>query len=259
MKNKLTIIKVGGRVLNDKNIFEKFLFNFSKINGKKILVHGGGIIASNYLIRLGIVPKLINGRRITDEKTLDVSIMTYAGLINKTIVSNLQKNNCNSIGLSGVDCNLIKAKKREINDIDYGLAGDIEKININFINTLLSKNITPVICSLSHDGKGQILNTNADSIASHLSVEMSNYYNVSLKYCFDKAGVLSDQKKSSSLIKNINLSGYKGLIKEKIITDGMIPKLDNCFYALRNGVNSISIGDHNVITNKKNYTKITLD
>ena len=118
MKNKLTIIKVGGGVLNDKNIFEKFLFNFSKINGKKILVHGGGIIASNYLIRLGILPKLINGRRITDEKTLDITIMTYAGLINKTIVSNLQKNNCNSIGLSGVDCNLIKAKKRKINDID---------------------------------------------------------------------------------------------------------------------------------------------
>ena len=170
MKDKLTIIKVGGGILNDQNIFENFLINFSKINGKKLLIHGGGIIASNLLIKLGISPKLVNGRRVTDEKTLEVAIMTYAGIINKTIVSKLQKNNCNSIGISGVDCNLILSKKRKIKDIDYGLVGDIEEVNGGFIKTLLCSNISPVVCSLSHDGNGQILNTNADSIASHISI-----------------------------------------------------------------------------------------
>lgn len=257
MKDKLTIIKVGGGILNDENIFEKFLYNFSKINEKKLLIHGGGIIASNYLIKLGISPKLVKGRRITDKKTLDIIIMTYAGLINKTIVSKLQKNNCNSIGISGVDCNLIISEKRKIKDVDYGLVGDIEKINGGFIKTLLCSNITPVICSLSHDGKGQILNTNADSVASYISKEMSIYYDVSLKYCFDKSGVLIDQKNTSSVLKNINLSYYKKLIKEEIIKDGMIPKLDNCFYALKNGVNSVSVGGHDII--KNNYTKVTLD
>ena len=257
MKDKLTIIKVGGGILNDENIFEKFLYNFSKINGKKLLVHGGGIIASNFLIKLGISPKLVKGRRITDKKTLDIILMTYAGLINKTIVSKLQKNNCNSIGISGVDCNLIISKKRKIKDIDYGLVGDIEKINGGFIKTLLCGNITPVICSLSHDGKGQILNTNADSVASYISTEMSIYYDVSLKYCFDKSGVLIDQKNTSSVLKNINLSYYTELVKEEIIKDGMIPKLDNCFYALKNGVNSVFVGGHDII--KNNSTKVTLD
>ena len=170
MKDKLTIIKVGGAVLNDNKIFKTFLNNFSKIEEKKILVHGGGIIASNYMVRLGIPPKFIKGRRITDEKTLDVAIMTYAGLINKKIVAQLQKLNCNSIGLSGADCNLIKSKKREIKDIDFGLVGDITGINVNFINNLIKTNIHPVICSLSHDGNGQLLNTNADTIASKFAI-----------------------------------------------------------------------------------------
>ena len=257
MKDKLTIIKVGGGILNDQNIFEKFLFNFSKINGKKLLIHGGGIIASNLLIKLGISPKLVKGRRVTDEKTLEVAIMTYAGLINKTIVSKLQKNNCNSIGISGVDCNLILSKKRKIKDIDYGLVGDIEEVNGGFIKTLLCSNILPVVCSLSHDGNGQILNTNADSIASHISIEMSNYYNVSLKYCLDKPGVLIDQNKTSSLLKNINLSYYRELVKKEIVKEGMIPKLDNCFYALKNKVNNVSVGGHDII--KNNFTNITLD
>ena len=245
MKDKLTIIKVGGGILNDQNIFEKFLFNFSKINGKKLLVHGGGIIASNLLIKLGISPKLVKGRRITDKKTLEVAIMTYAGLINKTIVSKLQKHNCNSIGI------------RKVKDIEDGLVGDIEEVNGGFIKTLLCSNITPVVCSLSHDGNGQILNTNADSIASHISIEMSNYYNVSLKYCLDKSGVLIDQNKTSSLLKNINLSYYKELVEKEIIIDGMIPKLDNCFYALKNEVNNVSVGGHDII--KNNFTNITLD
>ena len=166
MKNKLTIVKVGGGILNERKLFEIFLENYSKIKGLKLLVHGGGVIASNYMIRLGIPVKMNEGRRITDSDTLDVAVMTYAGLINKNIVSTLQKFNCNAIGLCGADANLITSKIREIKEIDYGLVGDILSINDNFINQLLKLKISPIICSLTHNGEGQILNTNADSIAS---------------------------------------------------------------------------------------------
>lgn len=257
MKDKLTIIKVGGAVLNDNKIFKTFLNNFSKIEEKKILVHGGGIIASNYMVRLGIPPKFIKGRRITDEKTLDVAIMTYAGLINKKIVAQLQKLNCNSIGLSGADCNLIKSKKREIKDIDFGLVGDITKVNVNFINNLIKTNIHPVICSLSHDGNGQLLNTNADTIASELAIAFSNDYKVELYYCFEKKGVLKRTDDENSLIKKINNQTYKELKKSNIINDGMIPKLDNCFYALDHNVSKVCIGHPTMLfDHHSNFTTI---
>ena len=257
MKDKLTIIKVGGAVLNDNKIFKTFLNNFSKIEEKKILVHGGGIIASNYMVRLGIPPKFIKGRRITDEKTLDVAIMTYAGLINKKIVAQLQKLNCNSIGLSGADCNLIKSKKREIKDIDFGLVGDITKVNVNFINNLIKTNIHPVICSLSHDGNGQLLNTNADTIASELAIAFSNDYKVELYYCFEKKGVLQRTSDENSVIKKINNKTYIELKKSNIINEGMIPKLDNCFYALDHNVSKVCIGQPNMLfDHHSNFTTI---
>ena len=258
MKTKLTIVKVGGVILDDNLLFEEFLKNFSLINENKIIVHGGGIIASNYMIRLGIIPKMVNGRRITDSKTLDIAVMTYAGLINKKIVSKLQKLNCNSIGLSGADGNLIKSKIRKVNKIDYGFVGDIEKINDEFLYNLLNSNLTPTICSLTHDKKGQLLNTNADTIASEIAIAMSKYYNVTLKYCFDKSGVLMDQKNNSSIKKNITKNEFKKLVDDKIINDGMIPKLENCFHALENGVNKIYIGDLDVINTINSCTKITL-
>jgi len=211
------------------------------------------------MVRLGIPPKFIKGRRITDEKTLDVAIMTYAGLINKKIVAQLQKLNCNSIGLSGADCNLIKSKKREIKDIDFGLVGDITKVNVNFINNLIKTNIHPVICSLSHDGNGQLLNTNADTIASKFAIELSSIYNVTLKFCFDKGGVLTNQNDSSTIINSININDYESLINQNIITDGMIPKIENCFNALKKGVKNILIGDHDIIKNEKDCTKLTLN
>jgi acetylglutamate kinase len=258
MKTKLTIVKVGGVILDDNLLFEEFLKNFSLINENKIIVHGGGIIASNYMIRLGIIPKMINGRRITDSKTLDIAIMTYAGLVNKKIVSKLQKLNCNSIGLSGADGNLIKSKIRKVNKIDYGFVGDIEKINDEFLFNLLNSNLTPTICSLTHDKKGQLLNTNADTIASKIAIAMSKYYNVTLKYCFDKPGVLMDQNSNTSIKKNITKNEFKKLVDNKIISDGMIPKLENCFHALENGVNKIYIGDLDIIYTINNCTKITL-
>jgi len=258
MKTKLTIVIVGGVILDDNLLFEEFLKNFSLINENKIIVHGGGIIASNYMIRLGIIPKMINGRRITDSKTLDIAIMTYAGLVNKKIVSKLQKLNCNSIGLSGADGNLIKSKIRKVNKIDYGFVGDIEKINDEFLFNLLNSNLTPTICSLTHDKKGQLLNTNADTIASEIAIAMSKYYNVTLKFCFDKPGVLMDQNSNTSIKKNITKNEFRKLVDNKIISDGMIPKLENCFHALENGVNKIYIGDLDIIYTINNCTKITL-
>ena len=258
MKTKLTFVKVGGVILDDNLLFEEFLKNFSLISENKIIVHGGGIIASNYMIRLGIIPKMINGRRITDSKTLDIAIMTYAGLVNKKIVSKLQKLNCNSIGLSGADGNLIKSKIRKVNKIDYGFVGDIEMINDEFLFNLLNSNLTPTICSLTHDKKGQLLNTNADTIASEIAIAMSKYYNVTLKYCFDKPGVLMDQNSNTSIKKNITKNEFRKLVDNKIISDGMIPKLENCFHALENGVNKIYIGDLDIIYTINNCTKITL-
>lgn len=258
MKNKLTIIKVGGGILNERKLFEIFLENYSKIKGLKLLIHGGGVIASNYMIRLGIPVKMNNGRRITDSNTLDIAVMTYAGLINKNIVSILQKFNCNAIGLCGADANLITSKIREIKEIDYGLVGDIISINDNFINQLLKLKISPIICSLTHNGYGQLLNTNADSIASEISIKLSKNYDVTLKYCFDKPGVLIDKNDNLSFKKTISKTDYKQLVNDKIISDGMVPKIENCFYALENGVNNVFIGDHDIIKTTDDCSKIIL-
>lgn len=258
MKNKLTIIKVGGGILNERKLFEIFLENYSKIKGLKLLIHGGGVIASSYMIRLGIPVKMNNGRRITDSNTLDIAVMTYAGLINKNIVSILQKFNCNAIGLCGADANLITSKIREIKEIDYGLVGDIISVNDNFINQLLKLKISPIICSLTHNGYGQLLNTNADSIASEISIKLSKNYDVTLKYCFDKPGVLIDKNDNLSFKKTISKTDYKQLVNNKIISDGMVPKIENCFYALENGVNNVFIGDHDIIKTTDDCSKIIL-
>ncbi|MDC0378564.1 acetylglutamate kinase [Flavobacteriaceae bacterium] len=258
MKNKLTIIKVGGGILNERKLFEIFLENYSKIKGLKLLIHGGGVIASSYMIRLGIPVKMNKGRRITDSNTLDIAVMTYAGLINKNIVSILQKFNCNAIGLCGADANLITSKIREIKEIDYGLVGDIISINDNFINQLLKLKISPIICSLTHNGYGQLLNTNADSIASEISIKLSKNYDVTLKYCFDKPGVLIDKNDNLSFKKTISKTDYKQLVNDKIISDGMVPKIENCFYALENGVNNVFIGDHDIIKTTDDCSKIIL-
>ena len=258
MKNKLTIIKVGGGILNERKLFEIFLENYSKIKGLKLLIHGGGVIASNYMIRLGIPVKMNDGRRITDSNTLDIAVMTYAGLINKNIVSILQKFNCNAIGLCGADANLITSKIREIKEINYGLVGDIISVNDNFINQLLKLKISPIICSLTHNGYGQLLNTNADSIASEISIKLSKNYDVTLKYCFDKSGVLIDKNDNLSFKKTISKTDYKQLVNDKIISDGMVPKIENCFYALENGVNNVFIGDHDIIKTTDDCSKIIL-
>ncbi len=259
MKNKLTIVKIGGNVINNDKALTSFLADFSSIKGLKILVHGGGKKASELATQIGLIPKMMNGRRVTDKANLEVVTMVYAGLLNKKIVVQLQQQNCNAIGLSGADANCIKAHKRIVKDIDYGFAGDVDEVNDSIIKVLLENNLIPVFCAITHDKKGQLLNTNADTIASEIASGLAKYYQVVLTYCFEKNGVLKDVNDESSVIENIDLNSYEELKNENIIIDGMLPKLENCFYALNNGVAEIIIGNQTVIINKnQKYTSLTI-
>jgi len=258
MENKLTIVKVGGFIFEDEYKLDSFLSNFSKISGNKILVHGGGKIASNFSKKLGIVPIMHEGRRVTDKETLDVVVMTYAGLLNKKLVSKLQKLSCNAIGLSGADANLIKAKKRNIENVNYGYVGDITYVDKNILQKMISSDLYPVICSLTHDGNGQILNTNADTIAAELSVALADLYDVSLKYCSEIPGVLEKLGNYDSLIKTIDSTSYKKLKQKNIISDGMIPKLENCFNALKNGVDKVFVGGIDILNSEEKSTQLKI-
>ncbi|MEN8124807.1 MAG: acetylglutamate kinase [Bacteroidota bacterium] len=250
MKQKLKIIKIGGNVINDKEALSSFLADFSKMEELKILVHGGGKRATQMANELGLKPKMIGGRRITDEVTLEIVTMVYAGLINKNIITELQKNNCNAIGLSGADANTIVAHKRIVKDIDYGFAGDVDAVNSEVIKVFVDNNLTPVFCAITHDKNGQLLNTNADTIAAELAKGMSKYFEVELIYCFEKSGVLIDVENEDSVIEKINSETYPKLKKEGIIADGMLPKIDNCFDALQNGVKKVVIGKPEIVIDK---------
>ena len=256
--NKLSIIKLGGDIINNKKNLNLFLNDFNQIEGLKILIHGGGKIATKLSSSLKIKSKIIEGRRITDESTLDLITMVYAGKINKNIVANLQSINCNAIGLSGPDGNIIQAKIRPINKIDYGFVGDITKVNPELFSLLLNNGFTPICCSLSHDKKGQVLNTNADTIAASIAIELSSKYNVSLYYCFEKNGVLNSVNDEDSIIEKIDPSIYSKLKSKEVINSGMIPKIDNCFDALKNGVKTVKIGSIRMIKSNISHTKIVL-
>jgi len=241
---KLRIIKIGGGIIDDELSLHQFLQLFAQIDGLKILVHGGGKGASEMLRSLGIAPQLINGRRITDAATLDVVTMFYAGKTNKAIVAGLQQNRVNALGLSGADGNVIRAVRRPVREVDYGFVGDVRPASIDgaLLGTLLELGLTPVICAITHDGRGQLLNTNADTIASTVAVALSSQFTVELHYCFEKNGVLLDVNDDDSVIARINLTSYVELKEAGIITEGMIPKLDNSFDALSQGVNKVIIG-----------------
>ena len=247
MKQQLSIVKIGGNVIEDEKELGRFLKFFSALGGLKILVHGGGKLATQLASKLGIESKLVGGRRITDAESLDVITMVYGGLTNKTIVAQLQANNCNAIGLSGADGNTIQAHKRPVKEIDYGFAGDVDGVDSNTISSLLKAGLTPVFCALTHDGKGQILNTNADTIASEIARGMSSLYEVTLYYCFEKKGVLMDVTDENSVVENIDSSTYKKLLEEKVIVDGMLPKMENCFHALKNGVGKVCLGSISMV------------
>lgn len=259
--DKLFVIKIGGNVIDNDNSLRLFLASFASAKAKMILIHGGGKIATKIGDQLGIESKYINGRRITDEATIDLVTMVYGGLVNKKIVAQLQSLNCNAIGLTGADANIIPAIKRPVKDIDYGFAGDVKtgSINADLLHVLLQQDITPVIAPLTHDGKGQMLNTNADTIAASLAVALSRLYEVRLIYCFEKSGILTDVEDENSVIHLITKGRYQQLLEEKKLFDGIIPKIDNAFSAIDNGVKEVLIGHaDDLLQNLTNTTKGTL-
>lgn len=242
--NRLTIVKVGGKVVEEPRSLASFLAEFNKISGNKILVHGGGRSATEMASRLGIETKMVEGRRITDAAMLEVVTMVYGGLVNKQIVAGLQGLNCNAVGLTGADLDLVRARKRPVKDIDYGFVGDVEDVNTRELRLLLNENVIPVVAPLTHDGYGQLLNTNADTMASHLAIELSNYYNVRLVYCFEKKGVLSNPNDENSVFFELSYKSYLRNKNSGVINEGMVPKLENAFNALKNGVRDILITNY---------------
>ncbi|MDO1512448.1 acetylglutamate kinase [Maribacter confluentis] len=259
MKEVVSIVKIGGNVIEDDHALDQFLNSFSKLKGPKVLIHGGGKLATKLSTRLGIPSNMVDGRRITDKETVDVITMVYAGLANKKIVAQLQSKGTNALGMSGADGNSIQAHKRPVKEIDYGFVGDIDEINSKMIANLLGTGITPVFCAISHDGKGQLLNTNADTIAAEISIAMASYYEVILYYCFEKKGVLMHIEDENSVIEHINRTTYKELLDKGIIADGMLPKLHNCFHALEHNVAKVCLGDVGMLQkNAELFTTITL-
>jgi acetylglutamate kinase len=244
--DRITIIKVGGKVVEEPETLNALLDQFCRISGNKILVHGGGRSATEIANRLGIETQMVNGRRITDEATLEVVTMVYGGLVNKKIVAGLQSRGINAVGLTGADLDLIRAKKRPVGEIDYGFVGDVENVNTRELRLLINENIIPVVAPLTHDGKGNLLNTNADTIASALATELANYFNVYLFYCFEKKGVLRNPDDESSVIFELDQNLFQEYQENEIISAGMIPKLENGFKAKRNGVKEV------LITNPEN-------
>jgi acetylglutamate kinase len=243
MSIALKIFKIGGGIIDDAPQLDAFLREFSRVEGLKILVHGGGKGASDMLTALGIAPQLVNGRRITDAATLDVVTMFYAGKTNKQVVAGLQREGVNALGLSGADGNLIRASQRPVGEVDFGFVGDLTETGINtgLLRLLLEAGLTPVCCAITHDGQGQLLNTNADTIASTLARALAPLYRVELHYCFEKNGVLADVNDDNSVIPEITPARYAELKASGAIAAGMLPKLDNAFAALEAGVASVVI------------------
>ena len=244
MQAKLWVIKIGGNVIDNPEGLQRFLGHFANLRGAKILVHGGGKIATRLAADMGIEAKLVEGRRITDEAMLRIVTMVYAGLTNKQIVSALQAQGCNAIGLSGADGNVIRTIKRPVHTVDYGFVGDIlpSSVDTDTVATLVEAGLTPVFSAITHDGRGQLLNTNADTIAAALAVALSARYATSLVYCFEKRGVLRDVNDESSVIPEIRSAEFEHLRTSGVIADGMVPKLQNAFEAIGKGVQEVCIG-----------------
>jgi acetylglutamate kinase len=241
------VIKIGGNVIDNDVALQLFLSDYAAIDAKKILIHGGGKVATKIGDKLGIESQYINGRRITDEATIDLVTMVYGGLVNKKIVAKLQALGCNAIGLTGADANIIPAVKRPVKEIDYGFVGDIDasKINSEVLQTLMQQGITPILAPLSHDGAGQILNTNADTIASSIAIGLSKNFDVRLVYCFEKKGILENIEDEKSVINLITKDKYRQLLADRKLFDGILPKIDNAFAAIDSGVQEVLIGDAN--------------
>lgn len=241
---QLSVIKIGGNVIDNSEKLHQFLLDFTALPGDKILIHGGGRIATELGVSLGVEAKMVEGRRITDIETLRIVTMVYAGLINKNMIAQLQAKGCNAIGLTGADGNVIKAVKRPVREVDYGYVGDLDasSVSTETLNSLLNAGMVPVLCAITHDGDTQLLNTNADTIASAVAVAMSALYETSLIYCFEKRGVMRDIDDDSSLVSEIKMEQFETLKNEGVVSGGMIPKLHNAFEAIKSGVSAVYIG-----------------
>ena len=247
--DRLTIVKVGGKVVEEPELLNQLLDDYVRVTGYKMLVHGGGKAATMIADRLGLETKMVDGRRITDAAVLEVVTMVYGGLVNKRVVAGLQSRNVNALGLSGADLDLVRARKRLVEDVDYGFVGDVENINTRELRLLLRENVVPVVAPLTHDGKGLILNTNADTIAASLAIDLANHFKVFLFYCFEKRGVLSDPLDDNSVLPELNESEFLRLQNLGTISSGMIPKLQNGFKALHSGVSEV------LVTNPENFSR----
>lgn len=241
MKEQLTLIKVGGKIVEEEATLNQLLTDFSAIKGHKLLVHGGGRSATRMASRLGIESNMVNGRRITDAETLKVVTMVYGGLVNKNIVAGLQAKGVNAVGLTGADMDVIRSVKRPVKEVDYGFVGDVEKVNAGLLNDLLHKGIVPVLAPLTHDGQGHILNTNADTIAGETAKALAQRFDVTLVYCFEKRGVLRDENDDNSVIPQLNRKEFDRYVQEGVIQGGMIPKIENALNALEAGVSKVII------------------
>lgn len=241
-RETLTVVKVGGAIVEDEVQLNQLLSNFSAIPGKKVLVHGGGRRATQVAGQLGIETQMVNGRRVTDEQMLQVVTMVYGGLVNKNLVARLQANGVNALGLTGADANVIQAHRRPVkNGIDYGFVGDVDKADGQMLRNLLEAGITPVMAPLTHDMQGNILNTNADTIASETAKALAPYYEVTLIFSFEKKGVLSNPDDDESVIPTITRTDFERLKADGTVAGGMLPKLENAFNAISSGVKAVNI------------------
>ena len=238
----LVVVKVGGAVVEDEEKLNSLLENFSAIKVRKVLVHGGGRRATKIASALGIESHMVNGRRITDADMLEVVTMVYGGLVNKGLVARLQAHNINAIGLTGADMDVIRSHRRPVKDgVDYGFVGDVDRVDAEELKTLIENGITPVMAPLTHDGKGNVLNTNADTIASETAKALAKYYDVTLIYSFEKKGVLSNPDDDDSVIPTINRATFEDYVAKGTIAGGMIPKLENALSAVDEGVSRVII------------------
>lgn len=238
---KLTVIKVGGKIVEEEATLNRLLDDFASIEGYKVLVHGGGRSATKLAAQLGIESKMVNGRRITDAETLKVVTMVYGGLVNKNIVAGLQARGVNALGLTGADMDVIRSVKRPVKEVDYGFVGDVEQVNLPFLADLIHKGIVPVMAPLTHDGHGHLLNTNADTIAGETAKALASQFDVTLVFCFEKKGVLRDENDDNSVIPQITPEAFEQYVADGVIQGGMIPKLENAFQALDAGVSEVVI------------------
>lgn len=256
MKEKLTLIKVGGKIVEEEATLQALLSDFAAIEGRKVLVHGGGRSATKLAARLGIESQMVNGRRITDAETLKIVTMVYGGLVNKNIVARLQACGVNALGLTGADMDVIRSVKRPVKDVDYGFVGDVERVDATLLGDLIAKGVVPVMAPLTHDGCGNMLNTNADTIAGETAKALAQLFDVTLVYCFEKRGVLRDENDNDSVIPQITRADFEQLVADGVVQGGMIPKLENAFEALRAGVSQVIITQASAINTPGEGTRI---